>query len=78
MGSNRIVPEEKIKGERLGQLLINALITAGHLQLFAPPHDPNEDHYNGIPEYLVIGKDLFQLENDELEEIVQDYLAKEM
>lgn len=81
----RIVPKEKTEGLRLGQLLICALEDAGHLRQSSVTVasgfrvDPNNVEHSMLDQnicYEVVGVDLFYLENDELEEILQKFLAK--
>ena len=62
----RIIPKNKIKGLRFGQLLINALLRAKHIQQFSGD--------NIQPSYIVKDIDPFYIENDELEEIIQEFL----
>lgn len=72
--SNIVVQPQKINGLRFGQLLVNALEHSGNLQVFQVPQDINSDRDNRVKEYLVTGTDLFYIENDELEAIIQQYL----
>jgi hypothetical protein len=70
----RIIPEEKISDLRFGQLLILALDRSGQLKQISVPSDVNDEKYGEGVAYRVTGTDLFYLENDKLEEILQDYL----
>jgi hypothetical protein len=75
----RIIPQDRIKGLRFGQLLLAALMDGGYLkQIPVPTGDINDEKY-GITDmaYLVSGVDLFYLENEQLEEILQNFLSKE-
>lgn len=70
----RIIPKDKIEGLRFGQLLVAALTKSGHWRQEELPYD--EYNYDVI--YKVLHKDLFYLENDELEKIIQDFLEEQL
>lgn len=74
--TTRIIPGDKVDGLRFGQLLINALCKSGHLeQVNIPTDDINDEKYGRTDiAYVVRGTDLFYLENDKLEELLQDFL----
>lgn len=59
----RILPAKPIRGFQFPQLLLYALIDSGFIVITK----------NG---YTVINDDLFYLDNEELEEVLQTYLAK--
>lgn len=64
---SRIIPEQKIEQLRFGQLLINALVWGGYLKPVV-----TADSYS----YAVSKLDPFYIENDDLEIIVQNFLAE--
>lgn len=66
----RIIPKDKIEGMRFGQLLVNVLAKNGHMSW-------QTDGKGGL-KYEVTGRDLFYLENDDLEKMIQDYLGSEI
>jgi len=62
----------KTKGLRFGQLLVIALEVSRHLRS-EEWEDIDDDSTEQA--YVITGKDLFYLENDELEKILNDYVG---
>lgn len=74
---NRIIPKDKIEDLRFGQLLINALQQYGYLDHRKISHNVMDEEYaDADMAYAVVGTDLFFVENDELETILQRFLAE--
>lgn len=69
MPRKRIIPARRINDLRFGQLLINALIDQNYIS--------NEyDMKTNLMKYVVTGKDLFYMENNEIELIIDNYLRR--
>ena len=72
--THRLIPKHEPGDYRFGQILVNALCAAGYLKQISVPSDVNDESYGEKEAYLVTGEDLYYLENDKLEEILQDFL----
>jgi len=66
--SQRLIPVRKIQHQRFGQLLFNALRVAYGLTDLGPRDD-------GLATWGQIEDKLWNIENDELEKVVRDFLT---